>query len=88
MREIKIFKKYYWNLMESRQFDKAIVFRKWLYKYFLRKGQKTEYVFILAYDLTSLNQVTDDMLDLIFLIYQPPSWTQAIYTGFDFPFGR
>lgn len=66
MNKVRIFKKYYWNLMESRQFEKAVAFRKWLYNYFSRKGQKTEYVFILAYDLNSLNQVTDDMLDIIF----------------------
>lgn len=66
MNKVRIFKKYYWNLMESRQFEKAVTFRKWLYNYFSRKGQKTEYVFILAYDLNSLNQVTDDMLDIIF----------------------
>lgn len=65
MNKVEIFKKYYWNLMESRQFDKAIAFRKWLYKYFLRKGKKTEYVFILAYDLNSLDQITDEMLDSI-----------------------
>lgn len=40
MSKIKIFKNYYWNLMENRQFEKAVAFRKWLYNYFLRKGQK------------------------------------------------
>lgn len=65
MNKVEIFKKHLWQLINNRQFNKAKEFKQFLYNYFLRKGQKTEYVYCLSPSINTIEQITDKMLDSI-----------------------
>lgn len=65
MNKIEIFKKYFWNLIHEGEYEKADSFKNFLKEYFSRKGQKTEYVYIVHPLVKSINQITDEMLDSI-----------------------
>ncbi len=64
MNKVEIFKKHFWKLINKGQYDKAKEFKTFLYNYFSRKGQKTEYVYCLSL-CTLPNQITDEMIDSI-----------------------
>ncbi len=64
MNKVEIFKRYFFNLIDKGQYKKAKEFKSFLHNYFLRKGQKTEYVYCLSL-CVSPDQITDEMIDCI-----------------------
>lgn len=60
MNKIEIFKRYFHSLMKKADYKKAAEFHNFLYSYFARKGQLTEYVYCIT-DL-QLHQITDEIL--------------------------
>lgn len=65
MNKAEIFKRHLWKLIESGQYVKAKQCRQFIYNYFLRKGQKTEYVYCIARCVDRIEDITDEMLDSV-----------------------
>lgn len=65
MDKVEIFKRYLNNLIEKGEYEKLGEFEKFVRKYFQRKGQKTEYIYVVNFLVTSINEITDEMLDSI-----------------------
>lgn len=65
MNKVEIFKNYLASLIESKEYEKATLFKEYVYNYFARKGQKTEYVYFLGLGHTPIHKITDEMLDSI-----------------------
>lgn len=65
MNKVEIFKRYFWNLLNKGEYRKAAKFKDFIKKYFLRKGQKTEYVYCIYPGIITIDQITDKMLDNI-----------------------
>lgn len=53
------------NLINNREYEKATQFKEYVYNYFVRKGQKTEYVYFLGLGHTPIHKITDEMLDTV-----------------------
>lgn len=58
----EIFKKYYWDLVKKHKAQKAEQFKEFIYKYFERKGKKSEYVFIMEWSCKSVYELTDEIM--------------------------
>lgn len=65
MNKVEIFKDYFASLINREDYQKATQFKQFLYDYFARKGQKTEYVYCLCLDIVPIHKITDSMLDSI-----------------------
>lgn len=65
MDKVEIFKDYFASLINKEDYEKASQFKQFLYDYFARKGQKTEYVYCLGLGFTPIHKITDSMLDAV-----------------------
>lgn len=65
MNKVEIFKRYLNNLIEKGEYEKLGEFEKFVRKYFQRKGQKTEYIYVVNFLVTSINEIANEMLDSI-----------------------
>ena len=63
MNKVEIFKRYFNNLLDKGEYKKAFEFEKFLRRYFQRKGQKTEYVYVVNFFVDSIDELTDEILD-------------------------
>lgn len=62
---VEKFIKHMKNLINNQECEKATQFKEYVYNYFARKGQKTEYVYFLGLGHTPIHKITDEMLDSI-----------------------
>ena len=58
----EIFKRYYWDLVKNLKHKKAEQFKEFIYKYFERKGKKSEYVYIMEHSCKSIYKLTDEIM--------------------------
>lgn len=58
----EVFKKYYWDLVRKSNHMKAKQFKEFIYKYFERKGKKSEYVYIMERSCKSIYELTDEIM--------------------------
>ena len=68
MDKVEIFKNYFKNLWESKQYDKSHIFYDFVQNYYCRKGQKTEFAYIFFAGIgfiDSIDQLTDAMIDAV-----------------------
>lgn len=65
MDKVEIFKDHLASLIKKGDYEKSEQFKQFLYAYFSRKGQKTEYAYCLRLGIVPIDKITDSMLDCI-----------------------
>lgn len=58
----EMFKRYYWDLVKKSKHKKAEQFKEFIYRYYERKGKKSEYIFIMERSCKSIYELTDEIM--------------------------